>query len=534
MKTKMNIYFQRIANCKSLLICVLFALAGCTDGFVGYNTNPNEATDEMTKWDNAKTGSFFLVMQQNVLVVAQTGIGTDRYQTVEVMGGDGFAGYFGFPSPSINSAGRYNWNRTSWYGDMFTTNYAKTMNAWRELRNTINDDSDPRFAIASILKVAAMHRVTDTYGPIPYIKFGYSAEVPYDSQKDVYYKFFEELDEAVSILDRYAAAGEKVFSSWDVVYNGDTKQWIKFANTLRLRLAMHIVYADESKAQTEVLNAVANPYGFMSVKNDLAELQHISPIANYESPLYIIKSWDDIAMGATLDSYMNGYEDPRRAAYFVSGSDGVYRGIRAGMSNNTIKTNYTTGLFSTPNVSSNSNVVWMRGSETYFLLAEAALRGWSVGGTAKEFYEAGVKLSFEEHGVSGIDSYLSNTDKVPANYSDPVTTGNSITARGTVTIGWNEGASFDEKLERIITQKYIALYPVGQEAWTEFRRTGYPKVFPVVVNESNGGSVNTETQIRRLPYPVSEYDTNNAALTEGIKLLGGVDNPGVKLWWDKK
>ncbi len=534
MKMTIKKYSSLDVKKSCLLLGIILMAISCTSNFEEYNTNPNEATEDMTKWDNAKTGSFFIQMQQNVLVVAQDGIGTDRYQTVEVMGGDGFIGYFGFPSPSINSAGRYNWNRTSWYGDMFTTNYSKTMNAWRELRNTINDDSDPRFAIASILKVAAMHRVTDSYGPIPYIKFGYSAEVPYDSQKDVYYKFFEELDEAVNVLDKYAAAGEKIFSSWDVVYNGDTKQWIKFANTLRLRLAMHIVYADESKAQSEVLEAVSNSYGFLTAKSDIAELQHISPIANYESPLYIIKSWDDVCMGATLDSYMNGYEDPRRAAYFVMGSDGVYRGIRAGMPNNTIKTNYTTGLFSTPNVSSNSNVVWMRASETYFLLAEAALRGWSVGGTAKSFYESGVKLSFEEQGVSGVDSYLSNTTKIPANYSDPVTSGHSITARGSITIAWNESSSFEEKLERIITQKYIALYPVGQEAWTEFRRTGYPKVFPVIVNESNGGSVNTETQIRRLPFPVSEYNTNATALTEGIKLLGGVDNPGVKLWWDKK
>lgn len=118
---------------QGIILCLLAFLVSCTAGFEEMNTNPNEATEDQLDWDNARTGANFLQMQQNVLVVAQsgTGIGTDRYQTVEIMGGDGFVGYFGFPAPAINSAGRYNWNKASWYGDMFTTNYSRTMNAWR-------------------------------------------------------------------------------------------------------------------------------------------------------------------------------------------------------------------------------------------------------------------------------------------------------------------------------------------------------------------------------------------------------------------
>ena len=203
--------FFKVRNYYYLLLGVIMINVGCTKNFLEYNTNPNEATDEMTDWDNVRTGSLLLQMEQNVLVVAQPGlnIGSDRYKTVEVMGGDGYIGYFGFPAPSINSAGRYNWDKRSWYGDMFTTNYLTTMNAWREIRKAINNDEDPRFSMAQILKVAAMHRVTDTYGPIPYLNFGVSKEVPYDSQKDVYYRFFEELDGAINNLDSYAASGSK-------------------------------------------------------------------------------------------------------------------------------------------------------------------------------------------------------------------------------------------------------------------------------------------------------------------------------------
>lgn len=532
----MNIHSFFSIRSLFLLLGVVMVNGGCTKNFLDYNTNPDEATREMTNWDNVRTGSLFLQMEQNVLVVQQADFGSDRYQTVEVMGGDGFVGYFGFPAPDINSAGRYNWDKSEWYGHMFTTNYLKTMNAWREIRKVINNDSDPRFAMAQILKVAAMHRVTDTYGPIPYLKFGETKEVPYDSQKDVYYRFFEELEHAVSVLDGHAAAGEKIYSSWDCVFNGDVKAWIKFANTLRLRLAMHLVYVDEEKAKKEAEIAVKNIHGLMEEKADVAELQHIYPIANYESPLYIIKGWNDICMGATLDSYMNGYDDPRRSAYFLTSTDGKYRGIRAGMSRTTRKSDYMSGLFSQPNVTATSNVVWMRASESYFLRAEAALRWQNMGRDAKSFYEAGVRMSFDEHGVSGADEYLARTVQkgyVPAGYTDPVTTSHSIEALGKVSVAW-QSAGFETNLEQIITQKYLALFPVGQEAWTEFRRTGYPRVFPVVVNESNGGCVDDQIQIRRLPYPVSEYDTNGIALNKGVQLLNGPDNPGTPLWWDAK
>ena len=87
------------------------------------------------------------------------------------------------------------------------------------------------------------------------------------------------------------------------------------------------------------------------------------------------------------------------------------------------------------------------------------------------------------------------------------------------------------KIERIITQKYIALFPVGQEAWTDFRRTGYPRVYPVI--ECENSNVDLNTQIRRLPYPVSEYDTNRKAVEAARVLLEGPDNPGTRVWWDK-
>ena len=100
-----------------------------------------------------------------------------------------------------------------------------------------------------------------------------------------------------------------------------------------------------------------------------------------------------------------------------------------------------------------------------------------------------------------------------------------------ITIAWDGGSTNEENLERIITQKWIAMFPEGQEAWSEFRRTGYPKIFPVVSNQS-AGDVDTDIQIRRIPFVDSELSTNPEGVANATTLLGGPDNAGTRLWWD--
>lgn len=106
--------------------------------------------------------------------------------------------------------------------------------------------------------------------------------------------------------------------------------------------------------------------------------------------------------------------------------------------------------------------------------------------------------------------------------------------RSTITIAWENGAeNFERNLERIITQKWIANFPLGVESWSEFRRTGYPRLIPVVENKS-GGIIDTNHMIRRLWYPPTEYTENADNINLAIGLLGGPDNGGTRLWWDKK
>ena len=156
-----------------------------------------------------------------------------------------------------------------------------------------------------------------------------------------------------------------------------------------------------------------------------------------------------------------------------------------------------------------------------------------MGGTAQSFYEKGIRMSFSENSVGGADNYVANSTSKPADYTDNTGDHNDITASSSITIAWDSSADFETNLERIITQKWIAMYPDGPEGWSEFRRTGYPKLFPVVTNNSNG-TIDTNIQVRRCPFPTTEYDTNKTAVQTGISALGGLDNGGTKLWWDKK
>ncbi len=530
---------------KFLIGCVsgLLTLAGCTGNFEEWNTNQHEATDDMLSRDNLDTGSFFVQMQKNVFVLEQmnsdgTGIGGSVYQVMDNLAGASFAGYTGACNIWYGNSNYLTYNmEVEWRDAAFERAFVGIMSAWDKMKKKAEEQQQPQIAaLATIVKVLAMSRTTDMYGPLPYTKFG-NGEVynPYDSQEVIYNSFFEELNEAIEALyDMYQKdSSVKVLEKYDFVYSGNVESWLRFANSLKLRLAMRIVYANEAKAKQMAEEAVAHPVGVMAKASDIAQLQHAADFV-YRHPLYIISvgEFNDARMGATMDSYMNGYNDPRLGAYFQKNQSGEYTGIRTGISMNR-ETYATSGLFSDLAISGTDEIVWMNPSEMYFLRAEGAIRGWSMNGTTQELYQSGVRTSFEVAGVSGADSYLSDDTSVPADYSDPATPGNNISASSDITIKWDEEAGFEEKLERIITQKWLAIYPDGQEAWSEFRRTGYPKVFPVVINNS-GGKVNTDRQVRRIPFPSTEYRDNNANVLQAITLLGGEDTGGTSLWWDKK
>jgi hypothetical protein len=176
-------------------------------------------------------------------------------------------------------------------------------------------------------------------------------------------------------------------------------------------------------------------------------------------------------------------------------------------------------------------IVWMTTAEVYFLRAESALRGWNMGGTAQNLYETGVTKSFEQLAVAGAGAYIADNVKTAKAYVDPNFPANNSAALNNVTVAWDGAASNEVKLQKIITQKWIAGFPEGQEAWSEYRRTGYPKLLPVLKNTS-GGLISSALGVRRVNFVQSEKDGNPGGVATGIAKLGGPDNGGTRLWWD--
>ena len=362
---------------------------------------------------------------------------------------------------------------------------------------------------------------------------------PYDSQSEVYARFFEELDAATATLRDFVDNTIKPLQEVDLAFGGDYGKWYRFANSLKLRLAMRMVYADAANARTYAEQAVRD--GVMIGNSDIAQIKSTNGIMVY-NPLNVCwDSYENCRIGAALDSYMNGYEDPRRPAFMLlstESEDGGYHGVYPGLAGGETKNQYT--AMSSPNVMKDTPVQWMNYAEVCFLRAEGAARGWEMGGTAEELYNAGIKASFEQYNIAGAEAYSQLTDKKPAGFVDAALTGKDKAAVSSVTIKWSESATLETKLERIITQKWIAMWPNGQEAWSEYRRTGYPKLFPVAKNQSDG-EIDSNKQIRRMVYPRHEYSGNRTEVMTAVKLLNAEsknpangDTGGVQVWWDRK
>ncbi|WP_273371616.1 SusD/RagB family nutrient-binding outer membrane lipoprotein [Alistipes megaguti] len=530
---------------KLSLAAALLSLGACTGDFYEKNTNPDEATDEMLGWDDLRTGSDFMQLAQNVIptfqIVGGEEYGSANFQVIQDLAGNIFAGYTGATKSSFRANNLYDILAAEWHNAMHDDAFQRAMGPWAQL-DALREESPEAVALADVLKVAVMHRVTDTYGPIAYLSIGSSGiQQEYDSQEVIYNRFFEELDAAITLLTDFYEKNPSatLLANYDPIYKGNVRAWVKFANTLRLRLAMRVYYADRelSKAQAEA--AINNSVGLMTDASDIAQFAKPATATQWEYPLYMIQysfNGGDSRIGATIESYMNGYEDPRREAYFTKNSRGEYRGVRNGIN---ITADYVlSDLLSSVNCTNNDAIVWMKPAEAWFLRAEYELHFGSKT-AAGEYYNKGIECSFSTEGVSGVETYMTDNVKTPADYTDMVVSSNSASALGKITIAWEDSADDETMLERIITQKYLAIFPDGQEAWSEFRRTGYPKIFPNVINNQSG-LISTSKQIRRLNFPSTEYATNAAAVQNAIVTLNGEssnptgDNGGTTLWWDKK
>ncbi len=515
---------------KFLIASLAVAATACTGDYEDINSNPYEPGD-LTGDDYA------LSSQLNNIAGCVMSSDVNTIQFTDALLGGTLGGYFSDANSSFeNSFARYNptndWSRVFMKSDrIIPTLYANLGQV--EMSGEKAGDPVP-YAVATVIKIAAMSRVTDTYGPIPYSAIGETTDlaVPYDSQKDVYNEFFTELSEAIETLDTHR--GSALSPMGDYVYGGDINKWVKFANSLKLRLAMRVSFVDRKLSRQMAEEAIKG--GVIESNADNATWKYFSTLTN---PLYTAVMYNssgsetggDTHAAADIICYMNGYDDPRREAYFLKSTfDGIdYVGLRRGWETFNKSWGFS---FSGVGVKANDPLIWMTASEVAFLRAEgAAIHNFDMGGNAADFYNSGIALSFEQWGVAGAEAYMQNSTARPQAYVDPTEQNPYNGALSDITIKWDDSANSETKLERIITQKWIALYYNGNEAWAELRRTGYPKLIPVEYNGS-GGVVDSNKGPQRMPYPQEEYTNNSYNVTSAVNnLLGGPDNMATKMWW---
>lgn len=410
-------------------------------------------------------------------------------------------------------------------------------------------------ALAMIIYDYAMQEISDFYGPAPFDDWRAGKTLPpmkYQSQEEIYHKIFLELDEAIAILNETQPTSEQlaeVEGDKGGLSHGDWQNWVKFANSLRLRMALNIVKVAPEEAREQAEKAVNDPIGVFSDTDPYDFTQdrvYCDWVGN--NPLTQISSgWDDLRLGASLENILKRYNSPLLGLWFEpcknmvdagGNSVGIFAGddhigVRQGiaMINKTDKTKGYGPFSESGSALTNMPLPWLKRTEMLFARAEGALRGWNMGGTAEDFYRRGIKLSFQENGLDAMaaDEYLEQEVAKEVNYRDPYNEINSIAGRVKVGVKWDEDDSNEVKLEKIITQRWIAIFPASAEAWTTFRRTGYPRLFPVKINNWEG--VDTELQLRRIPYVPNV--NNRVDLEQLPALMNGQPNAGgSRLWWD--
>lgn len=502
---------------------LMIGAVACTDSFEDFNTNPKAPTEEQMKGDYASTATLISTMiptvaqgQENNYQMIDQMIGCEYGRMTSAKNQWGTQGMFACYNP-----------RLGWQGIPFTTTMPQVYTPFFQIRD-ISGGEGLTYHWANLLRIFATIRVSDCYGPTPFSMVGgaNSYQVEYDNMPDLYNAMFEEIDLVIAGLKEAATgSGGSLFADVDYIYQGDIAKWAKFANTVKLRMAMRLANPNPALAKQKAEECVNDPAGLIQDPTDAAWSTFI-PGGNALHKTSDL--WVEGRISADITSYMNGYNDPRLPLYAKPASDGSYTGARSGVFNYPLATfpNYSLTIYG-----AQDKLLSISASESWFMRAEGALRGWNMGGTAKELYEQGVQTSMKERGAD-IGNYLSST-ATPADYVALDEAAYNIGAASTICPAYDESASFETNLERIIVQKWLGNFPNGWESWADKRRTGYPKWFPVYNNLSNDGVTSAEG-MQRIPFPQDEFNTNEANVKAAIQMLGGPDNSATKLWWAKK
>lgn len=371
-------------------------------------------------------------------------------------------------------------------------------------------------AMARIWKAWLFHIMTDVYGDLPYFEAALGVDKvidqpKYDTQEAIYTDMLKELKEAAAQLG--SQSDQLSFGNADILYQGNVENWRKFANSLRLRLAIRARFANPTLASTHINDVINAP--LIEENSENASLETLPPGAS-EDPsninsiyTYYLTEITPYFVGFAITDVMIPTNDPRMPVFFTPAMDGganPYRGRPLQLRQDQKEpygqdTVASAGpLLKAPTY----NIIVLNAAEVYFLRAEAALAN-ITGESEAGMYLQGIQKSMEQYNITEADvtGFLSHQ---------------KVILSGTE----------EEQFEKIITQKYISTFFQGNQGYAEFRRTGYPKVWI----GSEPGVTNGQIP-RRLTYPASEY-LKNKENVEAAKANMGGDALMTKVWWDKR
>lgn len=489
------------------LFSMLLWSTGCDD-FGDMNVDPNKPsraqtslllTGALTSIDNVIGATTPVLYSQHLSETQYTE--SSRYGVVNF----DFNGWYTGPLANLEEIIRIN-----------------TDEATRDLATASGSNAN-QIAVARILKAYFFHFMTDRWGALPYFEALKGAEnfsPAYNTQEEIYNDLFNELREAVAQMDNGAGVGG------DILFGGNMNDWAKFANTLRMTMALRISEVDPSLAASEFADAVS---GGVFDDEDV-EFQFRNE-TNYQNPWYgrfITRT--DYAVSEPLVNYMKATNDPRLPAYAdpalsrlsAPGYDkfvGMPYGIEAA---GDIPNSDVSFMTSDILAGQDHPLYVFTEAQVRFGLAEGMIRGW-INGDAEQMYYDAIRASFETWDVLDVGEVA--IDLEPYYGLNQVVEVDVIDFEDFIDqpeVAWDPANA----MEQIMTQKWVALYLQGYEAWAEWRRTGFPMLTPAPDAMNTSGLIP-----RRHGYPTSEFNLNEANYRAAVAAQGA-DELDTRLWWD--
>jgi Starch-binding associating with outer membrane len=405
-------------------------------------------------------------------------------------------------------------------------------------------------AIAKIMIILNMQNLTDVYGDIPYseaLKATSDLTQPvYDSQDGLYQTLLNDLDAAVRSLD-----ASKPGPTADLLYNGDVAKWKKFGYSLMLRMAMRLTKANAASAKSFAEKAAAGGTFASAADDAFIKTDNTNGYSNGNAgPLNTASDFYEVRWSKTMIDYLKNKKDPRLGIIAEVPQDGLAANNNPTLSGNSTPANQlglpngfdmaggatdiTTapgypggtgagadatkiGKYSRPTAiyrNFNGPLFIVTYAETELLLAEAAVRGFGITGTAAAHYAnalQGAMLGLAPFGASAVIDPAAVTAYVAANPLDISSTDNSI---------------------KMINEQYWATTGIFMnfvEAWNNWKRTNHPALTPVkFTGNFSGGTIP-----RRQPYPTGEAGVNGDSYNRAVSKLPGGDQWTSRTWWDK-